>query len=83
MSGDNFNKLCQIVYKTPFHIFPATCVSSGQYAVTNPVKEETSLPMKSPPPGGYGVVVSNTGSGGLELHVLGWFLQFSINCKNG
>ena len=39
--------------------------------------------MKSPPPGGEGVVVSHTGRGRLEMHVLGWFLQFSINCKNG
>ena len=38
--------------------------------------------MKSPRTGGEGEVMSNTGSGGLELHGLGWFLQFNINCKN-
>ena len=58
MSGDNLIKLCQIVDKTPFRLFPAACVSTGQYAVTNPVKEEISFPMKSLPPGGEGVVVS-------------------------
>ena len=48
----------KIVDKTPLCLFPAACMSSGQYAVTNPVKEEISFPMKSLPPGGEGVVVS-------------------------
>ena len=81
MRGDNYKNCARIVYKTLFRYFPAACVSSGQCAVTNSVKEDISL--KSPTHGGVDVVVSNTGSGGLELQTLGWFLQFSINCKNG
>ena len=49
----------KIVGKTQFCYFPAACVSSGQSAVTDPVKEEILI--KSTTHGGLGVVVSTLG----------------------